>query len=58
MMAKIPPLDAPLHAMGFRFDVVAGDGVAGRLTVSDICCQVLTNRVSVVSVLVAERIFR
>ncbi|KAG6493453.1 1,4-dihydroxy-2-naphthoyl-CoA thioesterase 1-like [Zingiber officinale] len=54
MSDEDPPLDAPLQAIGFRFDVVSGDYVAGLLTVSDICCQPYGMLHGGVSALIAE----
>jgi hypothetical protein len=36
------PPDNALHALGFEFTRITGDEVLGRLTVTEICCQVRT----------------
>ncbi|KAK9084454.1 hypothetical protein Scep_030925 [Stephania cephalantha] len=49
--AKTPVLDLPLHTIGFEIQELSPKRVAGRLKVTEKCCQVLHGGVSA---LVAE----
>uniref|UniRef100_A0A7N0SXP5 Thioesterase domain-containing protein n=1 Tax=Kalanchoe fedtschenkoi TaxID=63787 RepID=A0A7N0SXP5_KALFE len=52
--AKTQHLDAPLHAIGFQFDVLSPEKVTGRLPITDRCVQPFKVLHGGVSALVAE----